>query len=104
MEIKRCESWILYHRVYKQLTDMCLRHHRTKKHLEDNYATTFRSMSQKIFITNKLYQRSHDFRLEGDIWEIDFLLHNDNHEIYSMTMIFPVTKWSRIYKLNQLGI
>lgn len=102
--MERCDSWIIFEKCYKEIYDTSLYHHRTKKHLEDNYTTTFRSMAQKILIDNKLYQRSHEFRLEGDIWEIEFVLYNDNHEMYSRTMEFPVTKWKRIYKLNQLGI
>jgi len=103
MNRDRGESWIKFDKVYKELTDMVLRDHRTKKHLEDNYKSTFESIAKECFITDKLYQRSHTF-IYGDIWKIEFILYNDEHQQYMSTMEFPVKKWARIYKLNQLGI
>jgi hypothetical protein len=90
--------------VYKQISDMCLRHHRTKKHLEPDYANTFMKMANSILVSSKLWQRHATWKLEGDIWIGDFTLYNDDHDMYAMVMEFPVQKWARIYKLKQLGI
>ena len=56
MSKERGKDWVNFDKVFKKINDMVLRHHRTKKHLEPDYATTFRTMAKNILINSYLVQ------------------------------------------------
>ena len=61
-------------------------------------------MAKGILLDSKMWQRQNSWNLEGDIWTIEFILYNNDHDPYMRIMEFPVKKWSRQYKLKKLGI
>jgi hypothetical protein len=87
-------------KLEKEITDACIYHHRTKKHLDKTYQHFFTQFIKNVTIKYNLYQR---YKLTYSHDEIIISFNNFyNSSIDEYTFTLPINKYRRIYKLNQI--
>jgi len=102
-KILRGEDWISFNNAEKMIHDTLKKHHRTKAHLRDTYPVLLEATIKSCLLKTSLYQRHYDVKY-GDNVVVEMTLYNDDGYRYIRNMEFPIKKWSREYKLKQLGI